>query len=101
MAVEDLEVGGLVVPAGARVVLTLFAASQQALSRCPAGEAPDHVSFGAGTHYCLGAAATRLHLGTSVEVLSSTGLLARLDPARLVRRTAFGASSYESWPVAP
>ncbi|MGC5346899.1 cytochrome P450 [Streptomyces sp. DT24] len=72
-ALEDIELGGVLIRAGEAVVV-----SQAAANRDP-GVFPDpdrlvldrsgaaHVSFGYGTHYCLGAHLARLELQVALE----------------------------------
>lgn len=68
---EDVEVGGVVVPRGAELALLFGSANRDPdvfadPDRLDVGRAHNpHVSFGAGTHFCLGAALTRLELTTS------------------------------------
>ena len=68
---EDLEVGGVHVPRGAELGL-LFGSANRDPEVFPDAEALDvardpnpHVSFGAGVHFCLGAALARMELRTS------------------------------------
>lgn len=99
IARTDIEIGGRLVRAGQRVVLNLLAAG---LDGCPVTggkEAREHFSFGAGTHYCLGAPVSRAHLAAVVPVLVAAGLPGRLDLARLARRPSFGMSSFERVPL--
>jgi cytochrome P450 len=65
-AVEPVELGGVVIPAGAQVVICLASANRDE-SRFVDGEAldlgrsdPRHLAFGHGIHFCLGAALARL-----------------------------------------
>lgn len=68
---EDLEIGGVAVPRGAELGL-LFGSANRDPTVFADAEALDvaravnpHVSFGAGVHFCLGAALARLELVTS------------------------------------
>ena len=68
---EDLEIGGVPVPRGAELGLLFGSANRDpAVFADPdaldVGRDPNpHVSFGAGVHFCLGAALARLELQTS------------------------------------
>ena len=68
---EDVEIGGTVVPRGAELGLLFGSANRdpqvfQDADRFDVGRAVNpHVSFGAGVHFCLGAALARLELQTS------------------------------------
>jgi len=84
MTTEDVELGGLTIPAG-EVVLPLFATANRDpsvfsdpdrfdVSRGPAS----HMAFGAGVHHCLGAQLARLELQEAFR-----GLLARVPGIRL------------------
>ncbi|GAA2159683.1 cytochrome P450 [Humibacillus xanthopallidus] len=99
VAAADFEVGGQSVSAGDRVVLNLLAANADLRGRCPAGAVPDHLSFGSGTHFCLGAAATRLHLESVLPAVIGTGVARRIDLSEVGRRPAFGATAFAHVPV--
>jgi cytochrome P450 len=64
-AVEPVELGGTVVPAGAQVIVCLASANRDE-SRIPDGETldlerdPRHLAFGHGIHFCVGAALARM-----------------------------------------
>lgn len=84
MTTEDVELGGVTIPAG-EVVLPLFASANRDpsvfsdpdrfdVSRMPA----NHLSFGAGVHHCLGAQLARLELQEALR-----GLLGRVSGIRL------------------
>ncbi|TVL92541.1 cytochrome P450 [Streptomyces sp. SAJ15] len=72
---EDIEVGGTVIPRGSEVAL-LFGSANRDPARF---ERPDeldlsradnpHITFGAGIHYCLGAPLARLELAASFGTL--------------------------------
>ena len=85
---EDTEIDGVPVPKGARLVLVYSAAN-----RDPAvwGDDPDrfdpdrpnlkdHLAFGKGIHFCIGAPLSRLELQVAVEALAR-----RLRTIRLTR----------------
>ncbi|MGI5162412.1 cytochrome P450 family protein [Microbispora sp. CA-102843] len=75
-ASEDVLVGGTVIPAGGRVLLSIAAAN-----RDPARHAdPDvldlgratatrHLTFGLGTHFCLGSALARMELTVALRAI--------------------------------
>jgi cytochrome P450 len=64
-AVEPVELGGTVVPAGGQVIICLASANRDE-SRNPDGETLDlerdarHLAFGHGIHFCVGAALARM-----------------------------------------
>jgi cytochrome P450 len=78
-AFTDVELGSVVVPAGQRVGLLLGAANRDP----EAFERPDeldvarsdnpHVGFGAGIHYCLGAALARIEIAEALASLLRRG----------------------------
>jgi cytochrome P450 len=81
LTTEDTEIGGTRVPAGA-VVMPLFASADRDERKFPdpdrfdvTRDAGDHVAFGFGIHFCLGAPLARLEARVALEVL-----LSRLPP---------------------
>jgi cytochrome P450 len=68
IAVEPLEIEGVTIPAGSVISLVLAAANRDPRKWGPTADTVDltraganeHVSFGGGAHYCLGAALARL-----------------------------------------
>ena len=77
LATRDTEVGGRRIPAGARVLL-LLASGNRDETVFPEGErldidrenARDHLSFGHGPHFCLGAPLARLEMKIVLEELT-------------------------------
>ncbi|MEU5164439.1 cytochrome P450 [Streptomyces sp. NPDC020875] len=68
---DDIEIGGTVVPRGAELAL-LFGSANRDPARFPAPDTLDlartdnpHITFGAGIHFCLGAPLARLELAAS------------------------------------
>ncbi len=74
-AIEDVEVGGVLVRAGEPVVVAIGAANRDALRFDDADElrvdrpAAPHLGFGHGAHHCLGAALARMELQEALRVL--------------------------------
>ncbi|MEU7632201.1 cytochrome P450 [Nocardia sp. NPDC049220] len=90
---KEITVGSTTIPAGARCLLLIGAANRDA-AVFPAPDAfdprrvttKDHLSFGYGVHYCVGAALARLEAGAALRALA-----AALPGLRLAseHRTAF------------
>jgi cytochrome P450 len=87
VATADVELGGTLVRAGDVVVAALNAANRDPAEfadpdRLDPDRAPNgHVAFGAGPHFCLGAALARAELAEGIGVLLATRPRAALDPA--------------------
>jgi cytochrome P450 len=74
-ASSDVDIGGTIVPRGAKVVLLIGSANRDPACfpepdrldlRRPAGQ---HASFGAGAHYCVGAGLARIETEIALEML--------------------------------
>ncbi|MEU0185383.1 cytochrome P450 [Streptomyces sp. NPDC001902] len=72
---DDIEVGGTVIPRGSEVAL-LFGSANRDPERFPDPDRLDlsradnpHITFGAGIHYCLGAPLARIELAASFTAL--------------------------------
>jgi cytochrome P450 len=78
MAMEDVEIAGVVIPAGTFVMCNTAAANQDPdvyteperfdITR---EDAPPMQTFGAGAHYCLGANLARREIASALTVMSS------------------------------
>jgi cytochrome P450 len=86
-AVFDVQVGGVTIPAGARVFAAFGSADRDAgVYADPEEFAPGrpgsepHLAFGRGIHFCLGAALARIQAQTAVRVLRRRIPALRLDP---------------------
>lgn len=89
-ALVDVEVGGVTIPAGATVLLSLASGNRDAAAFLDPDDfeiarKPDrpHLSFGHGAHFCIGAPLARLELCCLLEELPR-----RLPKMRLVDRAA-------------
>lgn len=89
---EDVVVGGVAIPAGSRLML-LYAAGSRDESLCPHSnkldltreKVPQHLTYGRGTHFCLGAPLARLQFQITTNVL-----LDKLPELRLVPHQDYG-----------
>jgi cytochrome P450 len=75
VTVEDVELGGVWIPAGSTVIPSLYSANRDAAfvaepDRLDVTRAPlPHLGFGYGVHRCVGAALARLELETAYTTL--------------------------------
>ncbi|HYQ68138.1 cytochrome P450 [Actinophytocola sp.] len=85
-ATEDVDLGGYLIPRGAPVQINVAAAN-----RCPHADdfdpdaARDHISFGLGHHYCLGAPLARLEARVALSAFLPRFPHARLSGTTEVR----------------
>jgi cytochrome P450 len=87
-ATRDIEIGGTAIPAGT-VVATMFGAANRDPAQFPepnrfdVGRTPnDHVAFGEGIHFCLGAPLARLEARLAFEaIVERFATVALTDPA--------------------
>jgi cytochrome P450 len=77
LVTEDTEIDGVPVPAGARLILMYSAANRDpAVFPDPDSFDPgrpnvrDHLAFGVGTHFCIGAPLSRLEAVVAIERLA-------------------------------
>jgi Cytochrome P450 len=91
---EPVEMGGVTIPAGVAVVLSLAAANRDP-DRFPGADelridraAQGHVAFGHGLHHCLGAQLARIEAEVAIGVLLARfpDLELAVDAAELVHR---------------
>lgn len=94
-ALEPVEIGGVVLPAGQPLLVALAAANRDPL-RFAGPDVPDltrqdnaHLSFGHGPHYCLGALLARL---VGRAALAEVARLPGLAPAVPMERLRWRAS---------
>jgi cytochrome P450 len=79
VAAVDTELGGVRIPAGSRIIITFMSANrdeavfgEDAAQFCPErNNVGDHLAFGFGPHYCLGAPLSRLEARIALEVLTA------------------------------
>ena len=103
---EGLEVGGIPVPRGAEVLLLLGAANHDPARFTEPGDfdpaRPDNqpLSFGAGGHYCLGAALARLEATTAFpNLLRRFPQLAPAEGAERIRSDRLVLRGFRTLPV--
>lgn len=105
-ATADIELGGQQIPAGEKLMLLYPSANRdEAVFADPfdfqIDRAPnDHLAFGFGPHFCLGASLARLELRVVLEeLLNAFPDLALVDTAEPAYRPANFASGYEGMAV--
>ncbi|MGW6534423.1 cytochrome P450 [Streptomyces sp. NPDC055051] len=99
---DDIEIGGTVIPRGSEVALLLGSANRDPARFGPTADALDltradnpHVTFGAGIHYCLGAPLARLELDAVFRELLRRAPALRLA-AEPVRTPGYVIRGFES-----
>jgi cytochrome P450 family 142 subfamily A polypeptide 1 len=105
-ATGDVELGGERIPAGEKLLL-LYPSANRDASVFPDADTFDirrtpneHVAFGFGPHFCLGASLARLELRVVFEqLLARLPDLALVDEREPAHRPANFVSGYESMPV--
>ncbi len=104
-ALEDIELGDRVIPAGSIVILLVGAANRDPdvfpdPHRLDLGRAPNpHLSFGAGVHYCLGAALARMEGRIALPALYRALPGLRVVSPRPRHRSGFVIRGYPELPV--
>ena len=105
IATEDIDVGGVVIPKGASIIVAIGGANrdpdvfdQPDRLRIDRPDASRHLSFSFGIHHCLGAALARLEGRIAIEEL--TRRYPRLEMAGTpTRRSLLVLRGFESVPV--
>ena len=106
-AAEDVEYAGVVIPAGAVVILSLAAANRDP-DRFPDAaelrvdrEAVGHTAFGHGLHHCLGAQLARIEGQEAIGALLATrpDMELAVDPAELAYRHSTLVRGLRTLPV--
>jgi cytochrome P450 len=104
VAVEDLEVDGVQIPAGTHLTMLLAAGNTDPVAHAEPDRfdiitrRPPPMTFGAGLHYCLGATLARAEMAEALPVLA-----ARLGPieadGEAQWRPAFGITGPTTLPI--
>jgi cytochrome P450 len=105
---EDIEVGGTMIAQGSTVIVSPAVANRDP-RRFPDPERMDlrrpnnqHLSFGAGPHFCLGAPLARVELQVVLATLARRlpGLRLAVEPAELRVKQGLIVVGFEQVPVA-
>lgn len=104
---ERVEIGGAALPAGARVMVHFASASRdEEVFACPKDYLPErgdirqHLAFGKGIHYCIGAPLGRLELGIALPMLVRRLPNLRSGAELGQREPVFFARGFKTLPVA-
>lgn len=106
LTTEEVEIGGVTLPAGARVMAHFASANRDdAVFACPDAYRPDrddirqHLVFGKGIHFCIGAPLGRLELGIALPALLRRLPGLRRGPVPGTREPVFFARGFQTLPV--
>jgi cytochrome P450 len=87
LVTKDVELGGVSIQKGAKLVIMFASANRdEALFGCPhefqsdRPNARDHLAFGKGTHYCVGANLSRMEGNVAFERLTQRLAAVRVTP---------------------
>ncbi|MFJ8010328.1 cytochrome P450 [Streptomyces fagopyri] len=110
-AVQDVRVGGTVIPAGDALVMSFAAAGRDpgvhgvdaGVFDVTRGTRREHLSFGHGVHYCLGAPLARLEAEIALRALFGRfpRMRAAFGPGELPRTESFISNGPRVLPVVP
>lgn len=107
-AVEDVELDGVVVPRGEPILIAYAAAGRDPDLHGPTADAfditrerKDHLSFGLGTHFCMGSSLARLEAGIALPALFERfpDLSLAVAPDELEPRGSFIMNAHAGLPV--
>jgi cytochrome P450 len=106
-ATRDAELGGVTIPAGARIMAHFASANRdECVFSNPDAFDPDradlvrHIAFGKGIHFCIGAPLARLELGIALPALLRRLPGLRPSGGPRVREPTFFARGFAQLPVA-
>lgn len=105
VALEDVEVGGRVIPSGEQVFVMLGAANRDPeVFSDPdrldfTRERPKHLTFGGGIHHCLGAALARMELDVLLDQLAARFTAVEMPAERPRYRDTLTFRAVESLPL--
>jgi cytochrome P450 len=88
---KDVEIAGVPIPAGSRLVLVYAAANRDPAVfsepdefRPDRDNHPDHLAFGRGSHFCVGAPLSRLEVRVALETLAERMRSWRIAPGAVL-----------------
>jgi len=103
----EVEVEGVTIPAGQKVMMLYAAANRDPREFGPTAdqvdvrrEIPRHLSFSSGPHFCIGSHLARLQAKVALEELLATHPQVRLDPSSGRRHESPFVRGWVSLPVA-